>query len=251
MLQRVIRHFKSHNWMVAAIDFLIVVLGVFIGIQASSWNDQRQDDKRADQALAALQQEFAGIDNAAKSLAGFYEKSLRNQTILLQALETGKADPRQQDVLKDAVALGLVYGDPPPPAGSFRDLLSSGNLNLIRDKQLRLKLIEYDQSLAIISTSDTNIQIGVSAFYPAYVRHMVINVKAGLPDFKDDNFFVDADFSNVTVDFKAALSDPEFRVAAGQAYLAQKYRLINVKLCQSKIATIRSLLAKRLKEGQS
>lgn len=44
ILRRVIHHFRNQEWTAIAIDFLIVVLGVFMGIQVANWN-QAQSDK--------------------------------------------------------------------------------------------------------------------------------------------------------------------------------------------------------------
>jgi hypothetical protein len=49
ILRRVIVHFRRQEWTAIFIDFLIVVLGVVLGIQVSNWND----------ALAARASEFA------------------------------------------------------------------------------------------------------------------------------------------------------------------------------------------------
>ena len=250
LLRRVIEHMKTQHWTAVAIDFVIVVVGVFLGIQVSNWNQARQEDHRAYQALMDLHDEFAGIDKTAAGLADFYAGALGNQAILLRSIKLGRFDPADHKAIKDAVALGLVYGDPPSPSGTFRDLLSSGSLGLIRDKALRLKLIEYDQSLEIINNSDTNIQIGLSNFYPAYVRHMSIRGGPTLPNFKDNSLFVENTFTSVDVDFDAILNDNDFHVAADQAFLAQQYRLINIRLGQSKIATIRKLIAKDLEAGR-
>ncbi|MEX0644261.1 MAG: DUF6090 family protein [Parvularculaceae bacterium] len=43
ILRRVIEHVKAQNWFAVAIDFVIVVTGVFIGIQVSNWNAARGD----------------------------------------------------------------------------------------------------------------------------------------------------------------------------------------------------------------
>ena len=43
LLRRVIEHVKTQNWIAVAIDFVIVVVGVFIGIQVANWNDDRKD----------------------------------------------------------------------------------------------------------------------------------------------------------------------------------------------------------------
>lgn len=38
ILRRVITHVREQNWTAIGIDFVIVVTGVFIGIQVSNWN---------------------------------------------------------------------------------------------------------------------------------------------------------------------------------------------------------------------
>ena len=44
LLRRITEHLKAQNWF--AIDFVIVVLGVFVGIQVSNWNEARQEAAR-------------------------------------------------------------------------------------------------------------------------------------------------------------------------------------------------------------
>ena len=41
ILRRVIAHFRKQEWTAIAIDFVIVVVGVFMGIQAQTWNAAR------------------------------------------------------------------------------------------------------------------------------------------------------------------------------------------------------------------
>ena len=46
ILRRVIHHAKKQEWTAIAIDLVIVVVGVFIGIQVSNWNADRADNIR-------------------------------------------------------------------------------------------------------------------------------------------------------------------------------------------------------------
>ena len=46
ILRRVITHFRKQEWTAIAIDFVIVVVGVFIGIQVSNWNETRVERTR-------------------------------------------------------------------------------------------------------------------------------------------------------------------------------------------------------------
>ena len=48
------QHVKDQDWTVVVIDFVIVVVGVFIGIQVANWNDARLDAKRKVQIIEAL-----------------------------------------------------------------------------------------------------------------------------------------------------------------------------------------------------
>ncbi|MEO1041250.1 MAG: hypothetical protein AAFX52_03080 [Pseudomonadota bacterium] len=43
LLRRIIEHVQTQNWTAVALDFLIVVIGVFMGIQVSNWNAARAD----------------------------------------------------------------------------------------------------------------------------------------------------------------------------------------------------------------
>ena len=63
ILRRITEHVKAQNWTAIALDFLIVVVGVFIGIQVSNWNDARQD--RADEAIVirSLHEEVVAVQS--------------------------------------------------------------------------------------------------------------------------------------------------------------------------------------------
>ena len=43
LLRRVTRHVRSQNWFAVGVDFLIVVVGVFVGLQVQDWNDARKE----------------------------------------------------------------------------------------------------------------------------------------------------------------------------------------------------------------
>ncbi|GJM08833.1 MAG: hypothetical protein DHS20C11_11090 [Lysobacteraceae bacterium] len=59
ILRRVTEHVKTQNWTAVAIDFVIVVVGVFIGIQVSNWDTQRADHERETVLLRELREEIA------------------------------------------------------------------------------------------------------------------------------------------------------------------------------------------------
>ena len=58
ILRRVIAHVQEQNWTAIAIDFVIVVVGVFIGIQVSNWNTARAEHDRERRLLGELRDEL-------------------------------------------------------------------------------------------------------------------------------------------------------------------------------------------------
>jgi len=48
------KHVRDQNWVAVGLDFLIVVVGVFIGIQVANWNESRAEDELAKRYVAQL-----------------------------------------------------------------------------------------------------------------------------------------------------------------------------------------------------
>ena len=54
ILRSVTKHVKDQNWFAVFLDLLIVVIGVFIGIQVSNWNEQIAGQKQAQVLLKRI-----------------------------------------------------------------------------------------------------------------------------------------------------------------------------------------------------
>ena len=80
VLRRVTEHLRQQHWTAVLIDLVIVVVGVFLGIQAANWNESRKerleerrfytqilDDLRVDQqSLRGAQRRADAFDVAAE-----------------------------------------------------------------------------------------------------------------------------------------------------------------------------------------
>jgi hypothetical protein len=57
--RRLLAQVKAQNWFAAGLDIIIVVVGVFLGIEASNWNQERTDRERGRAYLARIDADLA------------------------------------------------------------------------------------------------------------------------------------------------------------------------------------------------
>ena len=66
---RIAAHIRQQNWTAIAIEFVIVVLGVYVGLQVNLWNEARVEATRRQQIIDALDQSCAGSSSSARRVA--------------------------------------------------------------------------------------------------------------------------------------------------------------------------------------
>ena len=143
LLRRVIQHVKKQEWTAVAIDFVIVVVGVFIGIQAANWNEARADQARArgylERIRADLEADLANYDNRIRFWSAVSDYG---RTGLAYA-DTGRAPDRSQWDLLLAYFQASQVAEFWTRSTTYDELKSAGELNLIPNLDLRNALARY------------------------------------------------------------------------------------------------------------
>ena len=58
ILRRLSQSLKEQNWTAIVIEFVLLVLGVFLGIQVANWNEERRDHNREHAYLGRIATEL-------------------------------------------------------------------------------------------------------------------------------------------------------------------------------------------------
>ena len=87
ILRRLSEHVKTQNWFAVALDFVIVVAGVFIGIQVANWNDARVARAMESAQLAQLRDEIIANDRSVEYQVAFTAQSIEGGRRALAWLE--------------------------------------------------------------------------------------------------------------------------------------------------------------------
>lgn len=143
--RRIRKHVRQQNWFAVSIDLLIVVVGVFIGIEVSNWNEARQ--VRAEERRY-YSQVRADLVSDVQTFQFAQQRSRLNDAqaqLALSALEGSVTDHSPADVAM-ALHRGAFLYLPVANRTTFDELISTGNLSLLRDHALKRRISEYYSS---------------------------------------------------------------------------------------------------------
>ncbi len=142
LLRRVIEHVRKQEWTAIAIDFVIVV-GVFIGIQAANWNAMRADQSRARGYLERIHSDLnADLANYENRMRFWSAVSNYGRAGLAYADGRQSRDATQWDFLLAYFQASQV-GEFWTQSTTYDELKGAGELNLIGDLDLRNSLAQY------------------------------------------------------------------------------------------------------------
>jgi hypothetical protein len=144
-LRRLTEHFRTQNWTAVGLDFVIVVVGVFIGIQMSNWNEQRKEHAVQQLYLEQLVADLEQIEAQAVEDSRLYGERVLASSRTMEFLGGGRATP--EDAMQFERDLGRVANGSPaiPRSPTIVELLSTGRMGTIGAPDLRLEIVRFDQ----------------------------------------------------------------------------------------------------------
>jgi len=143
LLRRVIEHFRKQEWTAIGIDFVIVVVGVFIGIQVANWNEARADRARAHSYLERIHSDLEADLTNYEDRLGFWRLVSDYGRQGLAYAETGDAGGASQWQLVLAYFQSSQLAEYFTTSVTYDELRSAGQIHLIGDVELRNELAEY------------------------------------------------------------------------------------------------------------
>lgn len=145
ILRRLSSNLKSQNWVAIGIEFLLVVLGVFFGIVAANWNQERLAKRETAELLEQVDDQLANFVVYIDSLDDYYRSAGRYGD---RAIAGWRGDPSVSDAefviaAYQASQISAVSNN----AGTWAAIFGAENLRDIEDPVIR-------QTLAAVMTFD-------------------------------------------------------------------------------------------------
>ena len=208
ILRRIKVHVEKENWFAVGIDFCIVVIGVFIGIQVANWNDVRADVQQEQEIIDNIKDDIRSDIKDLSNAIQMADINIRaaNYTLVQTGFEpvtSFRLATGGVNISRDLTTMPVPDTLPPEQTirlwsdivvryhgvqsdTAFNTLLATGRLSLIRDRQLVRQLQTYRQSWADLKGSQD------TTFKPVRDQTVFVGQKSGLSPFitlPEEEFF--------------------------------------------------------------
>ncbi|MBA27794.1 hypothetical protein [uncultured Hyphomonas sp.] len=230
ILRRLTTALRKQDWFTVVIETLIVVFGVFIGLQVNNWNEARVARGNEVLLLERLEEDFREAETAIAVAAAEAQQVAEDTGRLVELVRTHETPP-DIDNLHQLLLAPALTSPLPTESATYLEMISTGSLSQIRDERLRRALTSYGQNIV---RYDNNYQRALTAQSSTTARPLYIDAVRVNTEPSSATFIVGYDW--------AALRQAEPQL---QTILVFQYNLASITQAQlDEVRTILALLEK-------
>jgi hypothetical protein len=140
ILSRAVDHLKQQHWTGVFIELVIVVVGVFLGMQVSNWNQSQADARLGREYVKRLTRDLDENLAGIRAQTAYYDAVLKSVQRTDELLSEAAPDPRAL-VVNAYRATEVDYQA--PVCATWDQIVSSGHLGLLPEKAAESGLSQY------------------------------------------------------------------------------------------------------------
>lgn len=147
ILRRLTTALRKQDWFTVAIETLIVVFGVFIGLQVNNWNEARTNKTTGTVYLARIAADIRSNDaRLADTMETWREDALQTD-IIVRYLEGEPIEELTDWDVFQIIYYGAGWTPFSPNRVTYDELISTGKFGLVADPALRREIGDYYAAL--------------------------------------------------------------------------------------------------------
>ena len=213
IIRRITGHLREQNWTAITIEFVLLVVGVSLGIQVANWNEERLQAREGAQYAARLKADLGAELENWQSLVD-YPRVVRENAERATAILEGREQATDEALLIHAYrATQYMYYQ--RRRSTFDEMTSTGSLGLIADQALRDTAVLYFRFDAIDKAFDDG---AGSAFRRLFRASLPLSVQDALSEQCGDRIEYLVGFGQARLDLgyacETGLPAPDIAAAA-------------------------------------
>ena len=151
ILRRLADAIREQNWFTVVLEVLIVVVGIFIGLQVDDWNQARKDRIDEQLFLTRLHDDLLRADELSSRLrqrrVEFLQQAMEANDVLLGRNQQRELTEPQCNAIFWSSAFNLT----PSSLPSLDELIASGRMRIISNSELRAALVGLRQTHGVLN----------------------------------------------------------------------------------------------------
>jgi hypothetical protein len=142
ILNRIAQGVRKQDWFTAILELVVLVIGIYIGLQVDDWASERKDRQSETVYLELLARDVAELQQQVEGQHAFEKDKV---DVAARAYELLTSDDPSAHQVELGELLTLLSGRRTLSLNSatYEQMVSSGHLQLIRDPKLRDKLVRH------------------------------------------------------------------------------------------------------------
>ncbi len=152
LLRRITQHVKEQNWFAVGLDMAVVIIGIFVGLQLSDLNENRKNAIKGQGYLDRIADELEQDIRFFGGVIQMNERTLENAQFLLDTVDN--EDLVREDPTRFITSLAFTGASMVVNVSdnTIEEIKFSGNLELIKDEELRNEIVDYYDFIEISQT---------------------------------------------------------------------------------------------------
>lgn len=145
IIKRIADGIRKQDWFQVVIEIIIVVVGIFLGLQVTQWNDARQDRSDESEVLARLHEDILLMQNISSRVVDRRQQLLTDlvsaSDLVFDQSQRGQLTQIECNAIGDSSFASIPISGVP----SLSELQNEGRLGILQDTDLRVELTTLQQ----------------------------------------------------------------------------------------------------------
>lgn len=238
ILRGLSKNLKEQNWTAIVIEFILLVSGVFFGMQVSNWNAERVIEKKAAIFTERLKDDLREEAWGYEYLILYNKDILANADRVLAVMDGDAEMTDEQFVISAYRASQYKYNV--RQRATYDEMISTGSIDLIADQTLRKTAVEMYTSRLFDEISNDGQK---SEYREIFRRSVSKDVQRALLKHCGDRFMEPLDYVLIvkSLDYACTLDVPAEKISAAANSLRSKVDLLPA--LQFRFADVETALA--------
>ncbi len=201
ILGRLTKNMDEQNWFAVGLEMFVVIISIFLGLQVSNWNEERQNDDKGQSYLNRIADEL-------EQDIRFFDRTLRvnkegveDGNFLLETLNDEnlvRENPTRfiQTIDRLGGTFKINVSD-----NTFEEIKFSGNFELIKNEALRNKIADYYDFIEM-EQNWSHIRILMETNYASRNVGILKPEQMGTSNRNDEEIFTADEASEAYIKFK-------------------------------------------------